>query len=241
VKLLPIQPKRVASDRSRAIVAAPVGAVRRLSRSELPQDTVALARFLIGKVLVRELRGERTSGRIVETEAYPIGDAAGHAFIGMTAAKRSLFLGKGHAYVYLIYGVSYMFNVAAERRGIGAGVLVRALEPLEGIAVMERRRGTTGLSALAKGPGRLAKAMAIDRRCDGIDLCAPGPLWLGIDVARRAVRLARSARIGLTKEVERPLRFYERGSIYVSGPRALRSASGKPRPARHDATKRIDR
>src|SRR5690242_19232834 len=105
--------------------AVPLGRVRRLRRSELPEDTIALARFLLGKVLVRDLGGERTSGRIVETEAYPPGDAAGHAFIGMTARNRSLFLARGHAYVYFIYGTSYMLNVAAERRGIGAGVLLR--------------------------------------------------------------------------------------------------------------------
>jgi DNA-3-methyladenine glycosylase len=115
-----------------------------------------------------------------------------------------------------------MCNVAAERRGIGAGVLLRALEPLEGISVMQRRRGTTRLTELAKGPGRLANAMAIDLRCDGIDLCAAGPLWLGVD-ERRAIRPSRSVRIGLTKEVYRLLRFYERGNVYVSGPRKLRS------------------
>jgi DNA-3-methyladenine glycosylase len=202
--------------------SAPVIRLRRLRRSELPEDAIKLARFLIGKVLVRDHRGNRTSGRIVETEAYPVGDAAGHAFIGMTAANHSLFLAKGHAYVYFIYGSSYMCNVAAERRGIGAGVLLRALEPLEGISVMQRRRATKGLTALAKGPGRLAMAMAIDHRCDGIDLCAAGPLWLGVDDERRAARLARSVRIGLSKEVDRLLRFYERGSPYVSGPRALR-------------------
>lgn len=220
---MPIQRKRVTPHPSRAIASGPVGRVRRLRRSELPEDTVELARFLIGKVLVRDHRGDKTGGRIVETEAYPIGDAAGHAFIGMTAANHSLFLAKGHAYVYLIYGLSYMFNVAAERRGIGAGVLVRALEPLDGMSVMQRRRGTTRLTELAKGPGRLTKAMAIDQRCDGIDLCAPGTLWLGVDEERHAVRLSRSARIGLTKEVDRLLRFYERGNAYVSGPRDLRS------------------
>jgi DNA-3-methyladenine glycosylase len=209
----------------RVIGSGPVGRIRRLRRSELPDDTLDLARFLIGKVLVRDHRGDRTSGRIVETEAYPIGDAAGHAFIGMTAANHSLFLGKGHAYIYFIYGSSYMCNVAAERRGIGAGVLLRALEPLEGISVMQRRRGTTRLTELAKGPGRLANAMAIDLRCDGIDLCAAGPLWLGVD-ERRAIRPSRSVRIGLTKEVYRLLRFYERGNVYVSGPRKLRSLRG---------------
>ena len=220
---MPIQRKRVPAHQSHAIASAPVGRLRRLRRSELPESTIELARFLIGKVLVRDHRGDRTSGRIVETEAYPVGDAAGHAFIGMTAANYSLFLAKGHAYVYLIYGSSYMCNVAAERRGIGAGVLLRALEPLEGTSVMQRRRGTTQLTELAKGPGRLATAMAIDRRCDGIDLCAAGPLWLGIDDEQRAVRLSRSTRIGLTKEVDRLLRFYERGNTYVSGPRDLRS------------------
>jgi DNA-3-methyladenine glycosylase len=188
----------------------------------LPEDTVNLARFLIGKVLVRDHPGGRTSGRIVETEAYPVGDAAGHAFIGMTSGNRSLFLARGHAYIYLIYGSSYMCNVVAERRGVGAGVLLRALEPLGGISLMQHRRGTTRMTELAKGPGRLATAMAIDRRCDGIDLCAAGPLWLGVD-DRGAVRSSRSVRIGLTKEVHRRLRFYERGNAYVSGPRKLRN------------------
>lgn len=219
---LPIQRKRVTTDPSHAIALAPVGRLRRLRRSELPEDAIELARFLIGKVLVRDHRGNRTSGRIVETEAYPVGDAAGHAFIGLTAANHSLFRAKGHAYVYLIYGSSYMCNVAAERRGIGAGVLLRALEPLEGISVMQRRRGTTRRTELAKGPGRLATAMAIDRRCDGIDLCAAGPLWLGADDKPPAVHLSQSVRIGLTKEVDRLLRFYERGNAYVSGPRGLR-------------------
>jgi DNA-3-methyladenine glycosylase len=196
--------------------------IHRLRRSELPEDTVELARFLIGKVLIRDHRGDRTSGRIVETEAYPVGDAAGHAFIGMTAAKQSLFLAPGHAYIYLVYGSSYMCNVAAERRGIGAGVLLRALEPLEGVSLMQHRRGTTRLTELAKGPGRLTAAMAIDLRCDGIDLCAAGPLWLGVN-DRSAVRPSRSVRIGLTKEVDRLLRFYERCNAYVSGPRKLRS------------------
>ncbi|HEX7970191.1 MAG TPA: DNA-3-methyladenine glycosylase [Stellaceae bacterium] len=187
----------------------------------MPANTVDLTRFLVGKVLVRDLPEGRTSGRIVETEAYPPGDAAGHAFRGMTPANRSLFLERGHAYVYFIYGSFYMCNVSAEGPGVGAGVLLRALEPLEGIPVMQRRRGTARLLDLARGPGRLAEAMAIDRRLDGIDLCAAGPLWLGDD-ARPVGSLDESTRIGLTKEAERVLRFYERGSPYVS-------ASRKPR------------
>lgn len=214
--------RRATDPSGGAVATGLVGRVRRLRRPELPEDTIELARFLIGKVLVRDHRGDRTSGRIVETEAYPVGDAAGHAFIGMTASNQSLFLARGHAYVYFIYGSSYMCNVSAERRGVGAGVLLRALEPLDGISVMRRRRQTTRLTELAKGPGRLAAAMAIDRRCDGIDLCAAGPLWLGVD-EWRGLRPARSIRIGLTKEVDRRLRFYVRGSAYVSGPRKLRT------------------
>jgi DNA-3-methyladenine glycosylase len=205
---------------SRAAGSGSLGRIRRLRRAELPDDTIDLARFLIGKLLVRDDGGEKTSGRIVETEAYPVGDAAGHAFIGMTARNKSLFLTKGHAYVYFIYGTSYMCNVSGGPRGTGAGVLLRALEPLEGIPLMQARRATTRITELAKGPGKLARAMAIDLQCDGIDLCAAGPLWLGVD-AHPAARPARSTRIGLTKEADRLLRFYERGSAYVSGPRSL--------------------
>ena len=114
---------------------------RPLTREDLPIDTAALARFLIGKVVVRELRGGVVSGRIVETEAYIVGDAAGHGYRGMTPRNRSLFLERGHAYVYLAYGTSYMLNVSSEAPGIGAGVLIRALEPLEGIAIMQSNRG----------------------------------------------------------------------------------------------------
>src|SRR3954467_13636075 len=112
-----------------------------LTRSELPIDTVALARYLIGRMVVRELPEGIASGRIVETEAYVVGDAAGHAFRGITPRNRSLFLERGHAYVYLAYGTSYMLNVSSEMSGIGAGILIRALEPLEGIPILQHNRG----------------------------------------------------------------------------------------------------
>ena len=97
-----------------------------LPRAELPVDTVSLARYLIGKILVREMAEGVASGRVVETEAYVVGDAAGHAYRGMTPRNRSLFLERGHAYVYLAYGSSYMVNVSSETLGVGAGVLIRA-------------------------------------------------------------------------------------------------------------------
>ena len=191
-----------------------------LSRAELPVDTVSLARYLIGKMLVREMAEGVASGRIVETEAYVVGDAAGHAYRGMTRRNRSLFLERGHAYVYLAYGVSYMLNVSSETAGIGAGVLIRALEPLEGIPIMQRNRGIERLRDLARGPGRLTAALRVDRWLDGLDLCREGPLWLGCGDDNPAA-IGQSTRIGITRDANRLLRFYLRGSPFVSGPRSL--------------------
>ncbi len=195
--------------------------IRRLRRAELPTDTNDLARYLIGKTLVHDLPRVRLSGRIVETEAYPVGDAAGHAFGGLTPSRRSLFLPHGHAYVYFTYGSCFMMNVSSEMTGVGAGVLVRALEPLEGISFMQRRRGTTRLLDLARGPGRLAQAMDINKRHDGLNLCAGGKLWLGAAV-RRTGPIGATIRIGITRDIHRLCRFYERGSPFVSGPKRLR-------------------
>ena len=192
--------------------------VRRLSRASLPSDTVELARYLIGKTIVRKSGRNRISGRIVETEAYPPGDRSGHAYRGRTARNQSLFLRRGIAYVYFIYGTSYMLNVAAEEPGVGAGVLLRAIEPLEGIDIMKRLRNTDKLIDLARGPGRLAAALNIDRRLDGVDLCADGPLWLGTAV-REPTRISTTVRIGIRREMHRPLRFFEAGNAFVSGPR----------------------
>ncbi len=191
-----------------------------ITRSELPADTVELARHLIGKVVVRVTSQGVLSGRVVETEAYPVGDAAGHAYRGETPGNRALFLCRGHAYVYLAYGVSYMLNVSSEAAGVGAGVLIRALEPLEGIETMQRNRRVRNLRDLARGPGRLAAAFGIDRRLDGTDLCRTGPLWIARD-SRGAPELGTSTRIGLSRETCRQLRFYARGDRFVSGPNAL--------------------
>jgi DNA-3-methyladenine glycosylase len=194
---------------------------RRLRRADLPVDAAQLARFLIGKTLVHETDAGRTSGRIVETEAYVVGDAAGHAFVGETARNRSLFLKRGHAYVYFSYGVHWCFNVSAETSRVGAGVLVRALEPIEGIELMKARRGTDRLIDLARGPGRLTVALGIDRRLDGLDLCGGNTLWLAA-AHQPTGRIGRSVRIGITKEAHRLLRFYERGNVFVSGSLAMR-------------------
>lgn len=193
---------------------------RRLHRSELPINAVAFARYLIGKTLVRELSKSRIAGRIVETEAYLPNDAACHAFNGITARNRSLFLERGHAYVYFIYGNHFMLNVSAEKEGVGAAVLFRALEPLEGIEAMKRGRYHVAEKDLARGPGRLAAALRVTRGFDGLDFCAPGPLWLGTAVHPTG-RIGRSVRIGITKDADRLLRFYERNNPFVSGPKYL--------------------
>jgi len=191
-----------------------------LARSELPIDTASLARYLVGKLLVRALPEGVASGRIVETEAYVVGDAAGHTYRGMTPRTRSLFLERGYAYVYLAYGVSYMLNVSSEASGIGAGVLIRALEPLEGLPIMRLNRGIERLRDLARGPGRLAKALRIDRSLDGLDLCRDGPLWLARG-DREPGEIGQSIRIGISRDADRPLRFYVRDSPFVSGRRSL--------------------
>ena len=190
---------------------------RVLGRAELPVDTVQLARFLIGKLLVRMLVEGTACGRIVETEAYDVGDPAGHAYRGVTPRNRALFLERGHAYVYLAYGRSFMLNVTSETYGVGAGVLIRAIEPTDGIALMRRNRGIERLRDLARGPGRLTAALAIDGRLNGIDLCRVGPLWLGSD-GQVQDEIGRSKRIGITRAAERPLRYYVRGNRFVSGP-----------------------
>src|SRR5208283_2846610 len=207
----------------RADALKPVGHkddYRPLARTELPIDTASLARYLIGKIVVGEAPEGILTGRIVETEAYVIGDAAAHAYREMTPRNRSLFLERGHAYVYFTYGSSYMLNVSGEAPGIGAGVLIRALEPLDGIPIMRSNRGVERLQDLARGPGRLAAALRIDRRLDGLDLCQKGPLWLAHD-DHEPGQIGHSLRIGITRDADRLLRFYLLDSPFVSGPRSL--------------------
>jgi len=192
--------------------------IRRLRRTELPPDTVDLARFLIGRVVVHDLPAGRLSGRIVETEAYPPGDPAGHHFRGPTPRIRSMYLAPGHAYIFFNYGAHFMLNVVSEPAGIAAAILIRALEPLEGLQLMQRHRKTTRLLDLTRGPGRLAAAFQIDRRHDGLDLCAPGSLWLA-ETSHPIGPIGKTVRIGITRAADQLLRFYERGNPFVSGPK----------------------
>ena len=202
--------------------------LRVLQRKELPVGSAELARFLIGTFVVREDRGTRMVGRVVETEAYPPGDLAAHHMRGKTRANGSLFARPGTAYVYFAYGSSWMLNVASEPEGVGGGVLFRALEPIEGIEQMQRNRNAQALRDLTRGPGRLAQAFDVDKRFDGIDLCAKGPLWLAAAHRDRS-EIHVSVRIGISKDAHRPLRFFEPGSPFVSGTRALNTQDDGPR------------
>lgn len=147
----------------------------RLGREFFARDTLEVARDLLGRRLVRIIDGKRVSGRIVETEGY-VGeqDEASHAHPGPTSRNAPMYGPPGHAYVYLIYGMYHCFNVVTEERGYPAAVLIRALEPVEGLDAMREQRGGRPEHQLTSGPGRLCQALAIDLEFDGADLCVPG-------------------------------------------------------------------
>jgi DNA-3-methyladenine glycosylase len=186
----------------------------------LPVDTVSIAKALLGVVLVHETADGLTSVRIVETEAYPVGDPASHAFRGVpTARTRSMYLRPGHAYVYRAYGTAWMLNVSSEDAGVGAGVLIRAGAPLTGLDIMQRRRGQAPPADLARGPGRLCRAMGIDLGCDGVDLLAGG--HLRFEAGETPQTILATPRIGITKAADRLLRFIVPGEPSLSGTRRL--------------------
>jgi DNA-3-methyladenine glycosylase len=195
-----------------------------LARTALPADTVTMAKFLLGKLLVRAVDGAQAIGRIVETEAYLPDDPACHAYRGITPRNRSLFLSAGHAYVYLCYGTSFLLNVSSGDPGVGSGVLLRALEPLAGIELMQGARAHIRLRDLARGPGRLTAAMRVDLGHDGLDLFAPGPLWIGTDGAG-VEAIGQSVRIGITRGAALPLRYFVAGSGFLSGTTRLNAIS----------------
>jgi DNA-3-methyladenine glycosylase len=180
----------------------------------LQLPVVRAARALLGCTLHH---GE-TSGIIVETEAYHEREPACHAFAGPTRRTRPLFAAPGTAYVYRSYGIHALVNVVVEREGVGAAVLIRALEPLEGLHLMAERRDRERELELCSGPGKLTQALGIDLELDGTSLL-DGPLRLGPPPpgARRPRAIA-SPRIGITKAVERPWRFCVAGSRHVSRP-----------------------
>jgi DNA-3-methyladenine glycosylase len=199
--------------------------IRALRSVDDPFDgaTVDVARRLIGATLERVLpsgepdAGTILRGRIVEVEAYlPNVDPSCHGYRGPTKRNAWIFGRRGTAYVYLIYGMHFCLNVVTEPAGIGAAVLVRAVEPLDGVAAMRRRRRPgTSEPALASGPGNLCRAMSIDLRCNGADL-REGDLRIVFPPDPGHPRVAVATRIGLSSAERWPLRFYDPDSVSVS-------------------------
>ena len=197
---------------------------RPLPRKFYERHADEVARDLLGKLLIRQTAEGLASGRILETEAYlAADDPACHASRGKTRKNASMFGPPGHAYVYPIHS-RYCFNVVTEPETVASAVLVRAVEPLEGLTRMQARRGRDHPRELASGPARLCEAFAIDRRLDGGDLTLGCQLWI-VDGGGRAVldaAVGRSPGIGGPSAEDLPLRFFIRGHALVSGPRRLR-------------------
>lgn len=185
-----------------------------LPRSFYAGDTVDVARKLLGNILVHETQDGVTAGKIIETEAYIQGDPACHASRGMTPRNRVMFGAPGHAYVYFIYGLYYCFNAVTAPAGIGEAVLIRALEPLQGIELMQARRKRERVRDLCSGPARLVQAMGITREHNGADLTC-GHLYVCAAAAAPG-KFVTTTRIGIKEGAEIPLRFYIEGSPFIS-------------------------
>lgn len=193
----------------------------RLSQLFFARDTHIVARALLGKLLVRRWHGQELVGRITEVESY-VGedDAACHASHGKTARNEVMFCEAGHAYVYLIYGMYNCLNVVTERKDFPAAVLIRSLEPLHGIATMQKLRRTDNIYHVTTGPGKLTKAFAITRRLNGEDLTISSQLFVaddGYQVPKSSITI--SARIGVDyagKHAALPWRYYLKNSPFVS-------------------------
>ncbi len=189
-----------------------------LPRTFYARPTLDVARDLIGKTLVRTTEVGTVAGIIVETEAYvAANDPAAHGYGGRTPRTRSMFGPPGHAYIYVSYGMHHCLNVVTERDGEAAAVLIRALEPTDGIPLMRARRGATISDRdLCRGPGRICQALALTLADDGADLLGPG-LWITetVDFPADTPTVA-TPRIGITRAADRLWRFVIPGNRYVS-------------------------
>ena len=195
-----------------------------LKRSFFNRDPRIVSEHLLGKLLVRKKGNKTLAGRIVEVEAYlGADDAAAHAAAGRTARNDVLFGPPGHAYVYFIYGVHYCLNISCLPEGDAGCVLIRALEPVEGVEAMAKARGlaidltSTRLRAIASGPGKLCEAFEITRaRDNGKDMLSPSSDLIVVDDGYRVKKVSATTRIGITKSAEMPLRYLIDGNAFVS-------------------------
>jgi DNA-3-methyladenine glycosylase len=177
------------------------------------RDVVEVAQDLIGCVVSHD----GVSGIIVETEAYHDSEPASHAFVGLTPRTKTLFGPPGRAYVYRSYGIHALLNAVCEPCGVGAAVLIRALEPVDGVSVMRARRGVKRIEDLCSGPGKLTQALGVELVDNGLDLGSGSLVIAPRPPAWRDVAIVSGPRIGITKAVELPWRFCAAGSRFVSG------------------------
>jgi DNA-3-methyladenine glycosylase len=184
------------------------------------RPVLEVARDLVGCVVSHE----GASGVIVETEAYHDSEPACHAFVGLTPRTETLFGPPGRAYVYRSYGIHALLNAVSEPEGVGAAVLIRALEPLEGVELMRRRRGLEPVRKLCSGPGNLTQALGIRLDHNGCDLSRGPVVFSPRPRVWRDVPISVDTRIGITKAVELPWRFVDTGSKFLS--RGLRAEPG---------------
>lgn len=180
----------------------------------LEDDVDEVARRLLGCLLIRTIGGTRVVVRIVESEAYDQSDPASHAYHGVSERNKTLFGPAGRLYVYFTYGMHYCCNISAGIDGFGAGVLIRAAEPLEGVGLIERRRGRTGPDCV-NGPAKLCRALDIDRRLDGHDL-REAPLVLAEESLKTGETLGATPRIGISKAKECLRRYVIGENPYLS-------------------------
>lgn len=194
-----------------------------LPRSFYNRPPELVAPELLGKWLLRETKLGLCGGRIVEAEAYLAqGDASCHAARGQTRRNAAMFGPPGHAYVYSIHA-KWCLNAVTEPQGCGSAVLIRAIEPLVGAELMQARRPLSTPRDLARGPARLCAALDINKDQDGYDLTTGEAVWISDRLSKtRDFEIGVSARIGVTSAYELQLRFYERGSPFVSGPKSWR-------------------
>lgn len=186
-----------------------------LSRSFFKKPTIEVAKSLLGCHLIHETPEGKTSGIIVETEAYLHDDPASHTFNGKTPRNTVMFGPPGKAYIYFTYGMYYCFNVSTNKEGIGEGVLIRALEPLEGIDLMKKRRKTDKIKQLCSGPAKLVIAMGIKKTYLGHDLSNP-PLQILHSAGKKDFKIIKTERIGISTGRDLPHRFYIKGNEFIS-------------------------
>jgi DNA-3-methyladenine glycosylase len=186
----------------------------RLGRAFYERSVHDVARDLVGCVV----RHGETAGRIAETESYHMEEPACHAYAGVTSRTRTLFGPPGHAYVYFSYGIHSLLNAVAEEEGVGAAVLIRALEPVDGIELMRGRRGVARDEELCNGPGKLTQALGIGLSLNGTSL-EDGPIEiLRRKPGAREPRVVIGERIGISKAADLPWRFCDADSRHVSRP-----------------------